>query len=86
MAGGLNSAEAEVYSPNGGCSVSLPSLPEENANPHLAFINTEIFYCPLQGSTQCYMYDQMLNDWSTYTSMTNPHNKSTSIIFRTFIV
>jgi hypothetical protein len=79
LAGGLNSADAAVYSPNGGCSISLPPIPEGNANPHLAFINQKIFYCPSQDSLQCYLYDSELADWIFYTTVPNFHNKSTSI-------
>jgi hypothetical protein len=78
LAGGLNSADSEVYSPNGGCSNSLPPIPEINKNPHFAYINQEVFYCPSQNSDQCYLYDAETNTWVTYTSMTKSHTTSTS--------
>ncbi len=79
LVGGLDSDDAEIYSPNGGCSVSLPPIPEGNKNPHLAYINHEVFYCPSQDSLQCYIYDTETNVWNTYTTMPRIHNSSPSI-------
>jgi len=78
LAGGLNSADVEIYSPNGTCSNSLAPLPEETTSPRLAYINQEIFYCPSQNSMQCYIYDFEANTWNTYTSMNYLHTKTAS--------
>jgi hypothetical protein len=78
LAGGLN---AEVYSPNGGCSNSLPPLPEESATPHLAYIKEKLIYCPAEISQQCYIYNAESNTWSPYTSTTSLHTKTPSNIF-----
>ena len=78
MAGGLNSADAAVYAPNGGCSNSLAPIIDAEATPHLAFIDQELIYCSSHNSLQCYIYDAESNSWNTFTSMTYPHTKATS--------
>ena len=82
LAGGLNSADVEIYSPNGSCSHSLALLPEETTSPCFAYINQEIFYCPSQNSLQCYIYDVESNSWNAYTSMNHLHTKTTSNQFQ----
>jgi len=78
LAGGMESTDVEIYSPNGDCSKTLPPIPEGNASPHLAYINHEVFYCPSQNSQQCYIFDVESKNWIIYTSMPNLHTKSTS--------
>jgi hypothetical protein len=78
LAGGLSSADVEIYSPNGNCSNLLAPLPDETASPRLAYINQEIFYCPSQNTIQCYVYDAETDNWNTTTSMNHIHNKTTS--------
>jgi hypothetical protein len=78
LAGGLDSADAGVYAPNGGCSSPVAPILDAKASPHLAYIDQELFYCSSQNSLQCYIYDAESNTWLTFTSMTYPHTKATS--------
>jgi hypothetical protein len=78
LAGGLNSADAAIYSPTGNCSNSLAPLPEVTSSPFLANINQSVFYCPSQNSKQCYSYDVGSKRWNAYTRMTNLHTTPTS--------
>jgi hypothetical protein len=86
LAGGLNSTDVKVYSPNGGCSKSLSPIPEEQTTPHLAYINQKVFFCSSQNSLQCYIYDVESSNWIPYTSMNSLHSKTTSNLLKQALI
>ena len=79
MAGGWNSDRVEVFSPDGGCSHSLASLPTRLADHHLVVMGRDILACigwsfSWNGRNRnCWKYNIAANQWNDVTVSPNNH-------------
>jgi hypothetical protein len=71
IAGGLNEALVEVFSPN--CSINIGNLPFGSLAPIIGLINGRITICASYGIGTCIQYDPTGRIQSQYTTMKYTH-------------
>ena len=81
IAGGNGRFDVEVYSPSGGCSHHLGSVPSYFPYaPILGIVNGRITLCSCYVDKRCFQYNPALGTWNDYTTMNYYHYGAPGIL------